>query len=143
MWPINANIRYLICCCVLKFTLQTFNICTKFIIFNWTVKNQHYKSLSQTYIYFHSFDRKDPDRRWLLRHESVELMPPLVPLDTVQVVAVQVVAAHQVCAVTSLYIAGYPQVNLGEAIQFWKYNVCCLLYKIWMPEKHKRQYCET
>ena len=38
MRPINANIRYLICCCVLNLTLQTFNICTKFIIFNSTVK---------------------------------------------------------------------------------------------------------
>ena len=63
-----------------------------------------------------------------MRHESVELMPPLVPLDAVQVVAVQVIAAHQVCAVTSLHIAGDPQVNLGEAIQFWNYNVCYIKY---------------
>ena len=71
-----------------------------------------------TYIDFHSFDRKNPDRRWLLRHESVELMPALVPLDAVQVVAVQIVAAHQVRTVTSLNIPWDPQVNLGQSIQF-------------------------
>ena len=53
-----------------------------------------------------------------MRHESVELMPALVPLDAVQVVAVKIVAAHQVCAVTSLNIPGDPQVNLGQSIQF-------------------------
>ena len=53
-----------------------------------------------------------------MRHESVELMPPLVPLDAVEVVAVQVVAAHQVRAVPGLDITGDPQVYLGETIQF-------------------------
>ena len=51
-------------------------------------------------------------------HDPVEFVAPLVPLDAVQVVAVQVVAAHQVRAVPGLDITGDPQVYLGETIQF-------------------------
>ena len=46
--------------CVLKFILQTFNICTKFMIFNWTVKRSQ-KSIKNihtigTTIYFLTLD---------------------------------------------------------------------------------------
>ena len=50
-------------------------------------------------------------------HEPVELVAPLVPLDTVQVVTVQVVAAHQVSAVPGLHIPGDPQVYLAQTGQ--------------------------
>ena len=71
-----------------------------------------------THIYFHSLHREDLDRGRLVRHEPVELVPALVPLDAVEVVAVQVVAAHQVRAVARLDIAGQPQVDLAQAGEF-------------------------
>ena len=52
-----------------------------------------------------------------MRHEPVELVAPLVPLDAVEVVTVQVVAAHQVSAVPGLNIPGDPQVYLAQAVQ--------------------------
>ena len=53
-------------------------------------------------------------------HEPVELVPSLVPLDAVEVVAVQVVAAHQVCGVPGLNIPGNPEVYLAQALEFWE-----------------------
>ena len=50
-------------------------------------------------------------------HEPVELVAPLVPLDTVQVVAVQVVGTDEVSAVPSLYIAWDSQVNLRQTVK--------------------------
>ena len=50
-----------------------------------------------------------------MRHEPVELVPALVPLDAVEVVAVQVVAAHQVRTVARLNVPGDPQVYLAQA----------------------------
>ena len=52
-------------------------------------------------------------------HEPVELVPSLVPLDAVEVVAVQVVAAHQVRGVPGLHIPGDPEVDLTQALKFW------------------------
>ena len=52
-----------------------------------------------------------------MRHEPVELVPALVPLDAVEVVAVQVVAAHQVRAVPRLHVAGDAEVNLAQTLQ--------------------------
>ena len=77
---------------------------------------QLYK-IVDTHIDLHPLDREDPDRGRLVRHEPVELVPPLVPLDAVQVVAVQVVGADEVSAVSSLDIPGDPQVNLGQAVK--------------------------
>ena len=77
---------------------------------------QLYK-IVDTHIYLHPLDREDPDRGRLVRHEPVELVPPLVPLDAVEVVAVQVVAAHQVRAVTRLHVAGDAEVNLAQSLQ--------------------------
>ena len=73
---------------------------------------------ADTHIYFHSLHREDLDRGRLVRHEPVELVTALVPLDAVEVVAVQVVAAHQVRAVARLDIAGQPQVDLAQAGEF-------------------------
>merc|ERR1712073_284272 len=53
----------------------------------------------------HALDWEHPDRRPLVRHEPVKLVPTLVPLDAVELVAVEVVAAHQVRAVPGLHIA--------------------------------------
>ena len=68
-----------------------------------------------THIYFHSLHREDLDRGRLVRHEPVELVPALVPLDAVEVVAVQVVAAHQARTVARLNVPGDPQVYLAQA----------------------------
>ena len=70
-----------------------------------------------THIYFHSLHREDLDRGRLVRHKPVELVPALVPLDAVEVVAVQVVAAHQVRAVPRLHVAGDAEVNLAQSLQ--------------------------
>ena len=68
-----------------------------------------------THIYFHSLHWEDLDRGRLVRHEPVELVAALVPLDAVEVVAVQVVAAHQVRTVARLNVPGDPQVYLAQA----------------------------
>ena len=49
-----------------------------------------------THIDFHAFDRKRLDLGHFARHESVELVPALVPLDAVECVPAQIVAARQV-----------------------------------------------
>ena len=77
---------------------------------------QLYK-IVDTHIDLHPLDREDPDRGRLVRHEPVELVPPLVPLDAVEVVTVQVVAAHQVCTVSGLDIPRDPEVYLAQAGQ--------------------------
>ena len=71
-----------------------------------------------TYVYFHSLHWERLNWRYLVGHEPVELVSPLVPLDTIQGVTVQVVGAHQVCAVTRLNISRDAQVYLGGAVQF-------------------------
>ena len=73
---------------------------------------------ADTHIYFHSLHREDLDRGRLVRHEPVELVAALIPLDAVEVVAVQVVAAHQVRTVARLHVAGQPQVDLAQAGEF-------------------------
>ena len=68
-----------------------------------------------THIYFHSLHWEDLDRGRLVRHEPVELVATLVPLDAVEVVTVQVVAAHQVRTVPGLHIPRDPEVYLAQA----------------------------
>ena len=53
-----------------------------------------------------------------MRHEPVELVAALVPLDAVEAVAVQVVAAHQVRTVPRLNIPRDAQVDLAQAGEF-------------------------
>ena len=74
-------------------------------------------NLDFTHIYFHSLHGEDLDRGRLVRHEPVELVSPLVPLDAVEVVTVQVVAAHQVRTVSGLNIPRDPEVYLAQAGQ--------------------------
>ena len=83
-----------------------------------------------THIYFHSLHGEDLDWRRLVGHEPVELVAALVPLDAVEVVTVQVVAAHQVGAVPRLNIPGDPQVDLAQAGQFWNSSECWLGWNI-------------
>ena len=77
-----------------------------------------------THIYFHSLHWEDLDRGRLVRHEPVELVAALVPLDAVEVVAVQVVAAHQVGTVPGLDIPRDPEVYLAQAGQLWNSEEC-------------------
>ena len=56
-----------------------------------------------------------------MRHEPVELVPALVPLDAVEVVAVEVVAADQVGAVPGLDVPRDTEVDLGQTLQL--YNI--------------------
>ena len=51
------------------------------------------------------------------RYISKELPVVPVPLDAVQVVAVQIVGTVEVSTVSGLYIAWDPQVNLGQTVK--------------------------
>ena len=77
---------------------------------------QLYK-IVDTHIDLHPLDREDPDRGRLVRHEPVELVPPLVPLDAVEVVTVQVIAADKVSTVSCLHIPRDTEVYLTQARQ--------------------------
>ena len=80
-----------------------------------------------TYIYFHAFDRKRLDRRYLVRHEPVKFVSSFIPLDAVQVVAVQIIAAHKISAVSGLiirFLISLVQFRVGNRvkIQQWESN---------------------
>ena len=57
-----------------------------------------------THVNLHPLDRERLDLRHLVRHEPVELVPSLVPLDGVEVVAAQVVRASQVGSLAALQV---------------------------------------
>ena len=59
-----------------------------------------------THIYFHSLHGEDLDWRRLVGHEPVELVAALVPLDAVEVVAVQVKAAIEYRRLSRLWENG-------------------------------------
>lgn len=55
-----------------------------------------------------------------MRHEPVELMPALVPLDTVERVPAQVVAAGQVRRLSLLDELGNADTEVWKAVDHWK-----------------------
>ena len=63
-----------------------------------------------------------------MRHESVELMPALVPLDAVEVVAVQVVTTDQVSALPRLNVPRDTEVNLGQTLQLYNGVTSLVIY---------------
>ena len=75
---------------------------------------------TRTHIDFHSFDGKRFDLRLLVGHEPVELVPALVPLDAVQGVPTQVVAAGQVRGLALLEELWDPDAQIGQAVNHWK-----------------------
>ena len=87
-----------------------------------------YVSISLTYIYFHPFNREYLHRRIFIGHKAVELMAPFVPLNTVEVVTVKVVAAYQVSCITSLDVAWDPNLYLRKTADICKKNESMIFY---------------
>jgi hypothetical protein len=69
-----------------------------------------------TYIDLHALDWERLDLRDLVRHVSVELVPALVPLDAVQGVAAEVVAARQVGRLALLKKLRDPHGQVRQAV---------------------------
>ena len=73
-----------------------------------------------THVDLHALDGKRLDLRRLVRHIAVELVPSLVPLDRVQHVAAQVVAARQVRSLALLQELGDPHREVRQAVDHCK-----------------------
>jgi hypothetical protein len=69
-----------------------------------------------THINFHIFDWKRFDDWIFCRHVPVELVPAFVPLDAVEGIAAQVVAASQIGLLTLLDELGDSDRQVGQAV---------------------------